>query len=342
MNEIKASFILPSAAFTVPRTKIKRYSKNLDHRPRQGDLVYGRVEYVGQHSFLENKEGRRHSIYDGTRAVFVMGNRYSPDYYEGFVPSTLQSSVDMLSQSGMVGEVRFKSTMVGDPTRIRVLGYICHADGTVMNTSDFSKIPVRHPSSPNNRAKMILCIGTAMNSGKSAAAAACCWALNSMGHTVRASKVTGTASLKDILLMEDNGASQVADFTYMGHPSSYMLEEEEMLDVFSSLDTKFANSSKNYWVVEFADGILQRETAMLLQSEIVRKRIHKLVFCAQDTFGAIGGLKVLKEEFALEPDAISGVCSSSPLSIRELSRYSDLPIFNSMQRDLKQMAEILV
>ncbi|MDX8390807.1 MAG: hypothetical protein R8M38_10000 [Mariprofundaceae bacterium] len=342
MNDIRSTFILPSAAITVPRSRIKHYSKNLDHLPKSGDLIYGVIEYVGQHAFLENKEGRRHSIYDGTRAIFVVGNRYSPDYYEGFVPSTLQPTIDLLSQSGLVGEMRCKSTMVGDPTRVRVLGFVCDQEAQVINTTQFSKIAIKRPVKPDNRAKMILSIGTAMNSGKSVAAAACCWGLSSMGHTVNATKVTGTASLKDILLMEDNGASQIADFTHMGHPSSYMMEENDLLDMFCSLDVKFASTAKNYWVVEFADGILQRETEMLLRSEIVRSRIDKLIFCAQDTFGAIGGLKVLKEEFDLVPDAISGVCSSSPLGVRELQRYTDLPIFNSIHRDLKQLANILV
>jgi hypothetical protein len=36
-----------------------------------------------------------------------------------------------------------------------------------------------------------------------------------MGKKVRASKITGTASLKDILLMNDAGANPYADFTYL-------------------------------------------------------------------------------------------------------------------------------
>ena len=163
-----------------------------------------------------------------------------------------------------------------------------------------------------------------------------------MGHKVRGSKVTGTAGLKDILLMEDNGALPVADFTYLGYPSTYLLEPTEVLNIFNSLDLKYANSPSNYWVVEIADGILQRETALLLESEDVRNRIYKLVFSAHDAFGAIGGLDVLKSRFNLEPDGISGVCSSSPLGIRELQVYTDLPIFNSLQRDLNQIASILL
>jgi hypothetical protein len=104
----------------------------------------------------------------------------------------------------------------------------------------------------------------------------------------------------------------------------------------------YANNSKNYWAVELADGILQRETAILLKSEAVRSRIHRLVFSARDTFGAIGGLNILKHEFGLIPDAISGVCSSSPLFLRELSAFTDIPVFNNMDCDLKQLSELLI
>ena len=48
--------------------------------------MLGRVVYVGQHGSLENKEGRIHMIGDGSRAVFVYGNRYAPDAFEGLIP----------------------------------------------------------------------------------------------------------------------------------------------------------------------------------------------------------------------------------------------------------------
>ena len=108
------------------------------------------------------------------------------------------------------------------------------------------------------------------------------------------------------------------------------------------LDLRYANQASNYWVVEFADGILQRETAMLLEEEDVRSRVHRLIFSANDAFGAIGGLRVLREKFDLVPHAISGVCSSSPLGQRELKEYTELPIFDNVQRDLGVLASILV
>ncbi len=80
---------------------------------------------------------------------------------------------------------------------------------------------------------------------------------------------------------------------------------------------------------------------MLLQSPEVISRIHKFIFCASDAFGAIGGLRILKERFNLVPDALSGCVSSSPLSMRELAEFTNIPVFNSANPSLHQLAEIL-
>jgi hypothetical protein len=189
---------------------------------------------------------------------------------------------------------------------------------------------------------MILVCGTSMNSGKSMAAAACCWALASMGHKVRAAKVTGTASLKDILLMNDAGAHPYADFTHLGFPSTYLLSPGEVLHIFHALDLKYANNPKNFWVVEFADGVIQRETAMLLSAPEVARRIDKIIFCAGDAFGAIGGVRILHDRFGLVPDALSGICSSSPLHIRELLEFTSIPVFNSAEPDVEALRTILL
>jgi hypothetical protein len=154
--------------------------------------------------------------------------------------------------------------------------------------------------------------------------------------------VTGTASLKDILHMNDAGAHPFTDFTYLGYPSTYMLSEEEVLSIFNRLDLKYANNPSNFWVVEFADGINQRETAMLLSSPEVTSRIHRLIFCASDAFGAVGGLRVLNEFFGLVPDALSGVCSGSPLHVREIAEFTGIPVFDNADPDRQQLAQTLL
>jgi len=340
MEKIKAGYILPSAAYVLKRKQIHHFH-NIDKPPEIGDVVYGVIERVGEHSSLENVSGRIHMIHNGTRSIFVYGNRYAPDYYEGLVPTSFTEEIDLLARSGLIGRVRTKNSLIKDPTQVRILGYVVDENLDVLNTRDFPKITPRTTEKIEPRSKMILVCGTSMNSGKSYAAAACCRALSVNGHAVKASKITGTASLKDILLMNDAGAYPFADFTYLGYPSTYMLEEHEILNIFNKHDLKFANNPRNYWVVEIADGILQRESSILLNSQQVQSRIHKLVFCANDAFGAIGGLKILIDQFNLKPNVISGVCSRSPLHIRELSEFTKIPIINSMDSNLAPLYELI-
>jgi hypothetical protein len=241
-----------------------------------------------------------------------------------------------------VGTIKTKNALIKDPTKVRILGYVCDSMKRILNTRSFSLIKAKLKEKKEPRSPMILVCGTSMNSGKSMAATACCWALSAMGYRVRGAKITGTAGLKDILHMNDAGAERYADFSYLGFPSTYKLSLEELLYIFNTIDLKYANNPKNFWVAEFADGIIQRETAMLLSSPEVQSRIHKLVFCASDAFGAIGGIRILKERFGLQPDAISGLCSSSPLFIKELSEYSQLPVFSSVDINISLLQSILL
>lgn len=341
LKKIAPDFLLPSVAFTIKRSMVKYYKAVGNTKPKMGDMVYCEVIKLGQHNSLENKSGRIHSIHNSSRFIGVFGNRYAADYYEGMVPDKDFKEVDLMARSGLLGKVISKSPMVVDPTRVRVIGYVCDKNNKTINTTDYSLIKPKKTEKKWPRAKMILVCGTSMNSGKSTAAFSACRTLKNFGHTVRAVKVTGTASLKDILGMNDAGAKQVADFTYLGYPSTYLLPKKDLLNIFNTLDLKYANNPKKYFVVEFADGINQRETALLLQNEDVRKRIHRLIFCASDAFGAVGGLKILEENFKLKPDAISGICSSSPLHMKEIKDFSNVPMFNSMNPNMEVLIEIL-
>ena len=341
MEKIKSNCIIPSADYSVPKSLIRHFDPRLQKAPELGDLLFGEVSELGHHRLVESRSGRMHTVNVGTRGVFVFGNRYAPDQYEGLVPDRYGDDVNLLSRGGVIGEVKAQNQLIGVPTRIQALGYVCTDDGKVVNSTDHVLIKPRNASRDRPGARLILCIGTSMNSGKTHAAAACCYALSSMGRNVRAAKITGTASLKDILLMNDCGAEYIADFSYFGYPSSYLLEPEKLFWMFNAFDMKYGNNPNNYIVIEFADGIFQRETAMLLKMAEVRRRIDKLVFCAPDSTAVFGGLRLLKEEFDLEPDAISGLCSSSPLSMREISSFTDLPILQSMEKDYRKLFGII-
>jgi hypothetical protein len=341
MQKIKQNCIISSAAYSVPNSLIKQYDDETQKTPEIGDLIFGEITELGHHSSLESKSARIHTIHEGTRAVFVVGNRYAPDQFEGLVPEACTETIDMMSTGGVVAELKTKNEFIRTPTKIKILGYVCDTKGNIVNTRHHILVKPKTSTRKSKGAKLILCVGTAMNSGKTHAAAACCYALSSMGKTVRAAKITGTARLKDIFLMNDCGAEYVADFTYFGYPSTYMLNEEELLNIFHNFDMKYGNDPKNYLVIEIADGIFQRETAMLLRMEQLRERIHKLMFCAPDSSAVFGGTRMLLEQFDLKPSAISGICSSSPLAIREIETFTKLPVLRSMELDYNEIYEMV-
>jgi len=341
VNQIPRGYIVPSAAFPIQSSLVESYVPT-DARPKPGDVMYGRIATLGHHRELENKNGRIHRLTDSTTALFVYGNRYATDAFEAFVPDEPMDYADLVARSGVIGRVEVRNSRVMAPTTVRILGHVVDKAGKPISTRDHSLIEPQSTVKKTPRSKLVLVVGTAMNSGKSTAAAAIAWALTSMGHKVRASKVTGTASLKEILHMNDAGAAVYNDFTYLGYPSTYMLPEDEVLGIFNDLDLKFANNPRNFWVVEVADGLMQRETAILLASADVKDRIHRLVFCASDAFGAIGGIHVLEEIYDLYPDAISGIVASSPLGIRELTDYTKVPAFDAAEPDLRTLSDVLL
>ncbi len=339
--KIKRLNIIPSSAYGIKKNQIKYYIRKPDYAPTHGDVIYGEVDRIGHHQSIESKAGRIHKIYSKDRGIFVVGNRYAPDYYEAKIPDSPVEEIDLIARSGVVASMISKNNKIKDPTSIKVLGYVCNRDGQILNTTKYPAVTPKQTFKSPKRAKMIVFVGTSMNSGKSFAAAATVKSLTTLGYNVRAAKITGTASLKDIMNMADAGAEKVADFTYVGHPSTYMLNKSDIINIFNDLDLKYANKSQNYWVVEVADGILQRETAMLLSSSEFKDRIHKIVFCAGDALGALSGKRLMKDKYGINVDMLSGVFTAAPLHITELKGFTNLPVLNSAKPDLKQVSEIL-
>ncbi|MGD8374747.1 MAG: hypothetical protein PVF68_01290, partial [Acidobacteriota bacterium] len=81
-RKLPPGFIVPSATLTVPVRAVRRYAPPVG-TPRVGDLMFGKVVYIGQHSSIENRHGHLHMPNDGARALFVYGKLQAPDFFEG-------------------------------------------------------------------------------------------------------------------------------------------------------------------------------------------------------------------------------------------------------------------
>ena len=80
-------------------------------------------------------------------------------------------------------------------------------------------------------------------------------------------------------------------------------------------------------MVEIADGVFQQETRAILKSSGIRDRLDGILFAAPDALSALGGVMVLEKE-GLNPFAISGMVSCSPMAAAEAAEVTARPILS--------------
>ena len=307
-------------------------------RPRAGDLVLARVTEIGQHKRIELANGRRATLFLGDEVVVCFGARYAPDQFEAEVPADL-GPCDLAAAGGVAAEMISRHSSIANPTRLEPIGLLADHDGLPANLADWAL----GPAAPCGAAPptTYAVVGTAMNAGKTTAAAGLIRGLAAGGQRVAAAKVTGTGAGGDLWLMSDAGAHPVLDFTHAGLPSTYHAGDTRIVAVLETLTDHLAAADVDAIVLEVADGLCQEETAALVASTAFADRIDAVVFAAADAMGAAGGVNALGA-LGLPVAAVSGALTASPLAIRETEHLTDLPVLDlDALQDPQRVAEVM-
>ncbi|MFL0684867.1 MAG: hypothetical protein ACJLTB_16905 [Algoriphagus aquaeductus] len=289
---------------------------------KAGDVAIFEVLEIGKHAQIQSI-GRNLTITPGDRIMGVFGARYATSQFEGYVPQTLQEEYHLLGGGGVVGIVASTHSKYEEegPTRLKLIGMAARINGKVINTIEENAFKLRRfDGSSVSKTKVILSLGSAMDSGKTTTAAYLCHGLANKGIKSAYIKLTGTAYPKDKNLAYDLGACVAVDFTKYGYPSTYLSSEIELLNLYESLISDVLPHHPEYVVVEIADGLFQRETRMLLNNSIFMSSVHQVVFSAGDSLAALHGVQTL-QRWGIMPSALSGIFTASPLLIREVKDF---------------------
>ncbi|HAR43517.1 MAG TPA: DUF1611 domain-containing protein [Bdellovibrionales bacterium] len=308
-----------------------------DVAPKSGDIVLARVDELGQHKGIELENGRKARLFPGDEIILAYGNRYAPDQYEAFVPDSLMPC-HMVASGGIAAKSYCKHAKMSAPTRITPLALIGNSRQEVLNLAEFAlpSFDAQLKSAPY----VLGIVGTSMNSGKTESATQVIRGLTRAGFRVAAAKVTGTGSGGDLWSMRDAGASIVLDFSDVGLSTTYLAPSDRVEQAFGSLIGHCRASNVDVIVFEVADGIFQQETAALLSSEIFRANVNGLIFAALDSLGAVAGVQWLISK-ELPVLGVSGVLTSSPLSMREATVETQLPILQTDSLGTPEIAQVL-
>lgn len=310
-TNFKTRMRLPYSMRHVPRDDIASL-QDFPERPSSGDMVLATVEKIAKNSALELVDGRRCSLHVGDIIAAVFGNRYATLQFEGLAQRN-GNSCDLLSMGGLCGIVQSKHAKVSEPTKLRLLGALSNGRGRRLNLRDYTVKPSARVSHPH----IIVVCGSSMDAGKTHTAMSIIKGLNRAGKMVAGIKLTGTATGKDTWNMLDGGACVALDFVDGGFPSTYLSDHDELVQMFHLLVGHAASLFAEYVVIEIADGLLQRETSMLLQSPVFTREVDTWVFAGGDPMSAESGIRMMRD-WKIEPALISGVLTMSALNIREV------------------------
>jgi hypothetical protein len=133
---------------------------------------------------------------------------------------------------------------------------------------------------------------------------------------VGGAKITGTGSGNDSNLLLDAGAALVLDFTDAGHSSTFGLDLPALEAILDAVQTRMHAERVDVLVMEIADGLLQRETELLLRSAYARQRIDACLFSSGEAMGAIAGVHWLRDQ-KIPVLALAGTITRSPLARME-------------------------
>lgn len=301
----------------------------------EGVLVAARVlNNKSRYNQLELTSGRMATVNQGDVIVGALGHRKALRGYSGHLPHELRpgDTIQILNIGGVLGVCDSANPDVGPPFDCEVLGTVLSfpylgerigvparagadvlADDGVLETGD---VPV------------IAMAGTCMDSGKTAAACAIVGRLRHLGFDVAACKATGVSLRRDVLAMEDAGASETMIFSDFGIVTTTAVNGPALT---RALLTGLAKKRPDVIVLELGDGLLGAYgVEAILSDEAIREALTAVVLCANDPVSAWGGAKILREQFDIEPAVVTGPATDNDVGIQQIDERLSLPAINAL------------
>ncbi len=290
-----------------------------------GDYVVGRV--TGKRNRLyrcETKTGRMADVIRGDLIVGALGKRAAT--LEGVgdwraVDDKL--SLDALTGAGLLGKATSISPLLPELMRLDYLGHVMR-NGQKLGMEDFvMPVPPMKFDKP-----VVLLIGTSMSAGKTSSGQVIIRALDYLGLTVAAAKMSGAARYQDILKFRDAGASYVVDFVDAGLPST-VCPESRFREAMELMLSKIAASNPDALVVEAGASPLEPYNGATLV-EYLGKLACFTVLCASDPYAVLGVQTAYGKH--LKADLVSGPATNTTAAVALVKELTGLKALSLLDR----------
>jgi hypothetical protein len=301
----------------------------------EGVLVAVRVlNNKARYNQLELTSGRMATVNQGDIVVGALGHRKALRGYSGHLPTELEvgDTIQLLNIGGVLGICDSANPDVGPPFDCEVLGTVLHFP----YLGERIGVPARAGASQldqgaaldTNGVPVVALAGTCMDSGKTAAACAIVGRLRHLGLRVAACKATGVSLRRDILTMEDAGASDTMIFSDLGIVTT---TAENGPALTRSLLTALAERQPDVIVLELGDGLLGAYgVEAILSDDAIREALTVVILCANDPVSAWGGARILRDSFSIEPAVVTGPATDNAVGVDQIAERLSVPAINAL------------
>ena len=301
----------------------------------EGVLVAVRVQNnKTRYNQLELTSGRMATVNQGDVVVGALGHRKALSGYSGHLPTELApgDTIQLLNIGGVLGICDSANPDVGPPFDCEVLGTVLHFP----YLGERIGVPARAGAQSldsdalldTHDVPVVALAGTCMDSGKTAAACAIVGRLRHLGLNVAACKATGVSLRRDILTMEDAGATATMIFSDLGIVTT---TADNGPALTRTLLSNLAAQEPDVIVLELGDGLLGADGVdAILSDAAIRDALTAVILCANDPVSAWGGAKILRDSFGIEPAVVTGPATDNAVGIDQIRERLSLPAINAL------------
>ncbi|GIV60996.1 MAG: hypothetical protein KatS3mg043_2085 [Rhodothermaceae bacterium] len=280
---------------------------------------------------LEAADGTFHTVRKDMVFVGTLGERQALKGYSGRIPRRIAPGdvLHLLNMGGIIGLCTSDHPDLGPALRVEVLGAaLVEQDGTRAHAriQDYALEPAFTLS---HSAPLVMVSGTAMNTGKTHAAAHIVRGLTERGWRVAAAKLTGASLRRDVRMMQESGAVACATFNDAGVVAS---TNKDMAPFAKGIIAHLNEAVPDVIVLELGDGFIGYYGVddLLLDKELQRfTRAH--VVAATDLAGAWAADHLFRDRYRAPITAIVGPVTDNAVGKQYIQNALGIPAHNALQ-----------
>ncbi|HLS82250.1 MAG TPA: hypothetical protein VK025_12680 [Steroidobacter sp.] len=297
-------------------------------------LVVEILSNKSTYNTLELTSGRMAKVSKGDVIVGALGHRQALFGYSGHLPESVQAGdiLQVLNIGGVLGVCDSANPDKGRPFDARVIGVVLQFPYLGERIGVPARVGHKRlalDATLNTRgAPVVALAGTCMEAGKTAAACQIVARMRHRGLNVHAFKATGVSLRRDILAMEDAGARRSMIFTDLGVVTTTAKTGPALT---RALLSEMSQGEPDLIIFELGDGLLGAYgVEAILSAPDIRQALTSVVLCANDPVAAWGGVKLLREQFGIEPSVVTGPATDNAVGVNIIRERLGVPAFNAI------------